>query len=89
MLDNCEHLLRPVAGLVVAIEAAGAGIRVLATSREGLNIRGEQILVVPSLALPDEDGDLEAGGECEAVHLFADTSSGGEGRLRRRCHQPR
>ncbi len=70
VLDNCEHLLRAVARLVVAIVAGSAGIRVLATSREGLNIQGEQILIVPSLALP---GDKDtASGECEAVRLFVE-----------------
>src|SRR5262249_33644227 len=42
VLDNCEHVLRAVARLVVAVEAAGPGIKVLATSREGLNVAGEQ-----------------------------------------------
>jgi predicted ATPase/class 3 adenylate cyclase len=72
VLDNCEHLLRPVARLVVAIEAAGAGIRVLATSREGLNIRAEQQLTVPSLGLPDDPEIEESTGECESVRLFAE-----------------
>jgi predicted ATPase/class 3 adenylate cyclase len=72
VLDNCEHLLRPVARLVVAIEAAGAGIRVLATSREGLNIRAEQQLTVPSLGLPDDPEIEESAGECESVRLFAE-----------------
>jgi predicted ATPase/DNA-binding SARP family transcriptional activator len=71
VLDNCEHLLQGAAGLVVAIEAACRGVRVLATSREGLNIAGEQLLVVPCLSLPDEDG-TQPGSECEAVRLFAD-----------------
>ena len=52
ILDNCEHVLRAVARVVVAVEVSGPGVRVLATSREGLNIRGEQILSVPSLGLP-------------------------------------
>jgi predicted ATPase len=72
VLDNCEHLLRAVAHLVVAIEEAGAGIRVLATSREGLNIRGEQVLTVPSLGLPDDPDRQETSGECESVRLFAE-----------------
>ena len=72
VVDNCEHLLRPVAGLVAKIEAACAGVRVLATSREGLNVRGEQILVVPSLGVPDPGMDVAALGECEAVRLFVD-----------------
>jgi predicted ATPase/class 3 adenylate cyclase len=71
VLDNCEHLLRAVAGLVMAVEAAGPGVRVLATSREGLNVVGEQLIVVPSLGLPDDDPGREAAG-CESVRLFAE-----------------
>jgi len=72
ILDNCEHVLRAVARLVVAIEATCAGVRVLATSREGLNIRGEQLLIVPSLGLPDDDAGIEEAADCEAVRLFAE-----------------
>jgi predicted ATPase/class 3 adenylate cyclase len=71
VLDNCEHLLRAVARLVVAVEAAGPGVRVLATSREGLNVAGEQLFVVPSLGLPEDDPGLDAV-ECESVRLFAE-----------------
>jgi predicted ATPase/class 3 adenylate cyclase len=72
VLDNCEHLLRPVASLVAHIERACPGVAVLATSREGLNVRGEQILVVPSLGLPDDVHDIEVLAVCEAVQLFTD-----------------
>ena len=72
ILDNCEHLLPAVARLVVAIDAACAGVRVLATSREGLNVAGEHLLVVPPLGLPDDDADIEGAGECDSVRLFAD-----------------
>jgi predicted ATPase/class 3 adenylate cyclase len=72
VLDNCEHLLRPVAALVTRIEGACPGVKVLATSREGLNVRGEQILVVPSLGVPDEGAGLEVLATCEAVQLFID-----------------
>ena len=70
-MDNCEHLLRAVAGLVLAIEAAGPGVRVLATSREGLNVAGEQLIQVPSLGLPEDDPGLNPV-ECESVRLFAE-----------------
>jgi predicted ATPase/class 3 adenylate cyclase len=77
VLDNCEHLLRGAARVVAAIQGACAGVRVLATSREGLSIPGEQILVVPSLGLPDDaDGAGSESGECEAVRLFAERAVG-------------
>ena len=67
VLDNCEHLLDVVASLVVAIEAACAGVRVLATSREGLSLAGEQILVVPPLGLPDDADRGRSRAEVQAV----------------------
>jgi predicted ATPase len=71
VLDNCEHLLRAVAHLVVALEGAGPGVRVLATSREGLNVAGEQLIQVPALGLPEDDPGLDVA-ECESVRLFVE-----------------
>ena len=72
ILDNCEHLLRSVAALVSNLQAACPGATILATSREGLNVRGEQILVVPSLNVPDGDVELAALADAEAVRLFSE-----------------
>ena len=72
VLDNCEHVLRPAATLAAAIVGECPGVRILATSREGLNVAGEQILVVPSLTVPDEGSDLVGLERCEAVRLFVD-----------------
>ena len=52
VLDNCEHLLDAAAELVQAILAGAPGVRVLATSREGLGVPGEHLWPLPSLALP-------------------------------------
>ena len=41
VLDNCEHLLDASAALVDAILDAGAGARILVTSREPLRVDGE------------------------------------------------
>jgi len=51
VLDNCEHLL-DVAPEVAALRAACPGLRVLATSRVALRVRGEQVYPVPPLAIP-------------------------------------
>jgi len=76
VLDNCEHVLRPVAALVRAIEGASPRVRVLATSREGLSVRGEQIIAVASLEVPDNTSSPEAVSACEAVRLFMDRAQG-------------
>ncbi len=50
ILDNCEHLLDPVAHAATAILAACPHVTILATSREAIRIVGEQSYAVPSLA---------------------------------------
>jgi predicted ATPase/class 3 adenylate cyclase len=72
VLDNCEHLLRAVAGLVSEVVRGCPEVRVLATSREGLNVAGERMLGVASLEVPDEAAELEAVALCDAVRLFVD-----------------
>jgi predicted ATPase len=48
-LDNCEHLLDQVAEAAEAILGSCPQISMVATSREGLAVRGEQVIPVPSL----------------------------------------
>jgi predicted ATPase/DNA-binding SARP family transcriptional activator len=80
VLDNCEHLIGPVAALTDRMLAAAPGVRVLATSREPLGITGEMLCPVPSLPVPPEDAvaddpladDALSYG---AVRLFADRVS--------------
>jgi predicted ATPase/DNA-binding SARP family transcriptional activator len=69
VLDNCEHLLAAAAELAGELLATASGLSLLATSRERLAIGGEQVLVVPPLAVPAPDAE-EAGGP--AVRLFLD-----------------
>ncbi len=47
VLDNCEHVLDAAAGLVEAVLARTASVKVLATSREGLRVGAEQLWVGP------------------------------------------
>ena len=54
ILDNCEHLIDACAPLVQAL-SSNSLISILATSREALNIAGEQIYQVPTLAVPTTD----------------------------------
>jgi predicted ATPase len=55
VLDNCEHLLDAVADFVHELLSAGSHARVLATSRESLDVPGEQSHRVASL---DEGSSL-------------------------------
>lgn len=71
LLDNCEQVLA-AAPAVAALLAACPALQVLATSRAPLRIRGEHLLPVPPLALPDPAGtDPGALARAAAVALFA------------------
>jgi predicted ATPase len=77
VLDNCEHLIGGCAKVADAILRYCSEVRLLATSREPLGIAGETIYRVPSMSLPDEDGDT---GEVDpygsdAVALFAERAA--------------
>ncbi|MEV5411235.1 BTAD domain-containing putative transcriptional regulator [Thermopolyspora sp. NPDC052614] len=69
VLDNCEHVIEPVADLVAALLPAAPGLRVLATGREPLRLRGEARWELPPLDVPDTD-DVERLARCSAVRLF-------------------
>jgi len=64
ILDTCEHLVDACAGLADALLRDADGPRVLATSRQALDVLGEVVCPVLPLAVPDGGGD--------AVALFAD-----------------
>ena len=76
ILDNCEHLLDACAQFITALLTSCPNLKVLATSREALGIPGESIYTMPSLPLPEQDGDsLETMSEFESVQLFAERAS--------------
>ena len=60
VMDNCEHVLGPVARLVNRIERDCPGVVVLATSREGMAIDGEQLIALPPLAVGEPGEDIDA-----------------------------
>ncbi len=64
IIDNCEHVLGPVARFVDRLSASAPGVRVLATSREPLGINAERVRAVPPLT----EGT-------EAVELFIDRAT--------------
>jgi predicted ATPase len=52
ILDNCEHLLHAAAALAKQLLQAGAGVKVLASSRDVLQVAGETVYPVPTLGVP-------------------------------------
>jgi predicted ATPase len=65
VLDNCEHVLDAAGDLVEAVLGRSVVAKVVATSREGLRVRGEFLWAVPSL-------DTSAGTKSAAVALFVE-----------------
>ncbi|MER6943192.1 LuxR family transcriptional regulator [Nonomuraea sp. NPDC000554] len=72
VLDNCEHLLSDCVRLVDGLLRGAVRLRILATSRQTLGVAGEQVLVVPSLSVPDPGDTVRDIVRSEAVRMFAD-----------------
>ena len=76
ILDNCEHLLEVCAKFITTLLTSCPNLKVLATSRETLNIAGESIYFMPALSLPEQDNNsLETLTESEAVKLFTERAT--------------
>jgi non-specific serine/threonine protein kinase len=72
VLDNCEHVLAGVADLSDQLLRRCPEVRLLATSRQDLEVAGERNFPVLSLGLPIHDADAAAVAESEAGKLFLD-----------------
>src|SRR5258706_1181906 len=72
VLDNCEHLVAACADIADSILPSCPAVRIIATSREGLNVAGEALMPVTSLRLPlaEKLPPLDELSEYEAISLF-------------------
>jgi predicted ATPase/DNA-binding SARP family transcriptional activator len=70
VLDNCEHLIDACAELVAELLRRCPSLRVLATSREPLDVDGEATWRVPSLELAPEGATPERVLASEAAQLL-------------------
>jgi non-specific serine/threonine protein kinase len=77
VLDNCEHLISACAELADRLLSGCQHLKILATSREPLDILGETIWPVPSLSLPDRQESLAAKTlhQFESIRLFVDRAT--------------
>jgi predicted ATPase len=75
ILDNCEHLIEACATLANTLLRACPDLRILATSREAMGIAGENVVLVPSLSLPDLQAAQEGLPRGDAVRLFVDRAA--------------
>ena len=82
VLDNCEHLLDAAADLVEGLLARCPFVRVLATSREALDVPGEQVIRLRSLPLPETDATLEELAQVDATRLFVERATAVGSQLR-------
>jgi predicted ATPase/class 3 adenylate cyclase len=72
VFDNCEHLIDDAGRLAEAILRECPGVRILATSREGLSVPGERVWPLRSLPVPGSEAPVDATLESAAVQLFAE-----------------
>ncbi len=79
LLDNCEHLIEAASELAERIVEACPHVTILATSREGLAVDGEQVMPLRPLGVPHDDAALDVVVQSDAVRLFVE---------RVRTHQP-
>src|SRR5262249_40090339 len=69
--DNCEHLIAACAALIEELLNSCHHLKILATSRERLNLNGEVVWHVPSLQLPTANSQLRIPAPPEAGALRA------------------
>jgi predicted ATPase len=72
IFDNCEHVVGTIVPIAAAILRVAPDVRILATSRQALDIGGEAVARIPSLDVPRTIADLTAAAVVEfaAVALF-------------------
>lgn len=77
ILDSCEHLIDAVSALAEHIFAAAPDVHILATSRQALRVRGEQVHRLAPLASPPDGGGVtaEAALAFPAPRLFVERAS--------------
>jgi predicted ATPase len=80
VLDNLEQVIA-VAPKIGDLLARTSGLRILATSRQALRIRGEHELAIDPLPTPGRGADADAVAGAPAVQLFVDRARAAGGRF--------
>jgi predicted ATPase len=79
LMDNCEHVLDPIADAVTELGSACGELLLISTSRRALGVEGEAVYEVSSL----DSLSLDGSGQSAAVRLFVE-----RGRLSKQLFQP-
>lgn len=79
VLDGCEHVIDAVAKLVQQITSEPSSLRLLATSREALDVDGEYVYRLAPLDYPaaNEDVDAKSAMQYSAIRLFVERAASG------------
>jgi predicted ATPase len=73
VLDNCEHVLPGAAEVATALLGSCPAVQILAASRAPLHLRGEHVLLIEPLPLPEQNVlSLDAMEQHAAVRLFVE-----------------
>jgi predicted ATPase len=77
VLDNCEHVVEPVAATIAEVLKGAPDIHILATSRQPLLVEGEQLHRLSPLAVPAGSAGLTAAEALAfpAVQLFVERAA--------------
>ncbi|MFF7941491.1 protein kinase [Nocardia gamkensis] len=77
VLDNCEQIVDAAAQVASTLLMACPKLRILATSRERLNVGGEAVLLVRPLTVPETDREPSVRGapRYDAVALFVERAA--------------
>ncbi len=72
ILDNCEHLIETCADLAESLLQQCRALRILATSRQPLDVQGESVWRVASLTLPDANlTPIDRASLADFLHSYA------------------
>lgn len=72
VFDNCSHVVATVGQISNALLEYCPNLSILASSRELLRVPGESVYVVPALALPHDEDQLESSA---AIRLFVERAT--------------
>lgn len=78
VLDNCEHLIPSARGIAETLLRSSPQLRILATSRQTLRLKGEQVCQVHPLDVPrlHEPDGVSVMMQYPAIQLFVDRACG-------------
>jgi len=84
VIDNCEQVVEAVRDLVAAMLRSCCAVRVLATSREPLNVPGERRYLIAPLPFPHAGDEVDARSllALDAPRLFAERATAVDHRFR-------